>query len=321
MEGLNLLWYKIGVRALAFLLALSANAQMALVIRDASGNELRRAAAWDLGDGSWVTTRSALFGASVAQLIGSGAESRLLLGANRDFDLARLWFGTPPHEVPAPPEPISVLHTSAHQTEISKEVDDPDFGRFRRLKTGKTDPRADDILRDEQNRPVAWYTARLVDGQLFTFALPFDVFRKMQPALLSLEEWNTGRNVAFDEAYVRAMSYLWVPDYEGAVYYLREAVKQNPRSARAWLHLGFGEGKRGRGTEKIRCYRRALELDPNLPEAHYNLGVALIMNGEAEQAEKCAAELYRLQSPLAEKLSGYLGVIHVDPYPAKSPHQ
>ena len=292
-----------------------------MIIRDASGKELRRAPAWGLGDGSWVTTRSALYGASAAQLGESGPESRLLTGASRDFDIARLWFGTPKSDPIAAAAPSGKLRTSVHETEVVKEVDDPDFGRFWRLKTQKSDPRADEILRDEQNRPVAWYTARLVDGQLFAFAFPLECLRRLQPALLGLEEWNARRNADFDAAYVRAMGYLWVPDYEGAAYYLREAVKHNPQSARAWFHLGFAEGKRGKGTEKIRCYRKALELDPNLAEAHYNLGVGFIMNGEAEQAEHCVAELYRLQSPLAEKLAGYLGLIHVDPYPAKDAHK
>jgi tetratricopeptide (TPR) repeat protein len=40
----------------------------------------------------------------------------------------------------------------------------------------------------------------------------------------------------------------------------------------------------GRADEAIRCYRRALEITPTLPGAHYGLGFILLKRGDTDSA-------------------------------------
>jgi hypothetical protein len=310
---------KSGVRALWLTCAaLCLHAQTTVVLKDSSGKELRRVPAYVEPAGGVILSRSALAGAVSAVVAGTDRESRLVTGEDPEFDLVRLWFGPGPLARDFAPLPESgILHTANHETRIEKPFDSPNFGLLYRLHTDKRHPRDGQILFDSAGRPVAWYSTRLVDGQLFTFAIPPEKLAALRPVLLGIQEWNSLRNPNFDEPYQRAIGYMWVEDYEGAAYYLRAALKADPNNARAWFHLAFAEGKRGQGAERIACYRKALALDPDIAEAHYNLALAMIMKGDNAAAEASLAELYRLQSPLAPKLAGFMGIIHVDTHPGK----
>jgi hypothetical protein len=295
------------------------HAQTVVVLRDAQGRELRRVPALATAGGSCILPRGALTGAASAVLADSGKESRLISGESADFDLARLWFGAPAEQMAFAPMPAQgTLHTASHQTQVEKPFDSPNFGMLWRLRTDKGSPRDGQVLYDTDNRPVAWYSPRVVEGQLFSFAVPPERLTALTPVLAGLEEWNARRNVKLDDTYQRAIGYMWVEDYEGASYYLRELVKLEPRNARAWFHLAFAEGKRGKGSERIVCYQKALQLDNDIAEAHYNLALAMIMKGDNGAAEEHLAQLYRIQSPLAEKLAGFVGIIHVDTHPGKN---
>lgn len=67
-------------------------------------------------------------------------------------------------------------------------------------------------------------------------------------------------------------------DYEGARQHLLRAVEDAPGFAEAWLNLGNAERGRKSYAEAERLYRKALLLDENLLEAHYNLGLLYLEN-------------------------------------------
>ncbi len=112
--------------------------------------------------------------------------------------------------------------------------------------------------------------------------------------------------------YQRALGHFWAEDFDGALFYFRQAAEQDSSNARAWLHIGFAEGKQGRTREKVACLRRAIELDPGLAAAHYYLGLQFLMNGEHNDAEYELDELLRLESPYAPRLEMLLRSVHVD---------
>jgi Flp pilus assembly protein TadD len=129
---------------------------------------------------------------------------------------------------------------------------------------------------------------------------------------LTLEQWNA-RHVREREApYSRALGHLWADDIEGALFYMRKAVDVDPSNARAWMQLGFTEGKAGLGAQRIRSYRKAIEVDPGLEGARYLLGVSLLMSGDREGAEEQHKALVRLRSASAVRLKSFLDALHVD---------
>jgi tetratricopeptide (TPR) repeat protein len=48
--------------------------------------------------------------------------------------------------------------------------------------------------------------------------------------------------------------------------------------------MAIAYSRTGRETEAIRCYRRALEIQPKLSGAHYGLAFLLLRRGEADNA-------------------------------------
>ena len=56
--------------------------------------------------------------------------------------------------------------------------------------------------------------------------------------------------------------------------------------AKAWNNVGTGEEKAGRYREAEQAYRKALAIDPELPEAWHNLGLVLRRSGRDDEATK-----------------------------------
>ena len=54
--------------------------------------------------------------------------------------------------------------------------------------------------------------------------------------------------------------------------------------AKAWNNVGTGEEKAGRYREAEQAYRKALAIDPELPEAWHNLGLVLRRSGRDDEA-------------------------------------
>jgi tetratricopeptide (TPR) repeat protein len=65
------------------------------------------------------------------------------------------------------------------------------------------------------------------------------------------------------------------------------AVREDePKTAQAWYEQGLALEYEELAEEAVASYRRALELDANLPDAHLNLGRLLHERGEAAEAER-----------------------------------
>ena len=80
-------------------------------------------------------------------------------------------------------------------------------------------------------------------------------------------------------------------DYESAVRYYKEALALEPVQTAAWYfinnNLGFSLNTLGQFTEGETYCRRAIEIDPNRPNAYKNLGIALSGQGQYREAAKC----------------------------------
>lgn len=63
---------------------------------------------------------------------------------------------------------------------------------------------------------------------------------------------------------------------EDAVLALRQAVELDPAFVSAWNDLGVVMEALGNPTEAVRCYRRALTVQPEQSEAKSNLGMLLL---------------------------------------------
>src|ERR1043166_1637404 len=60
--------------------------------------------------------------------------------------------------------------------------------------------------------------------------------------------------------------------------------------ARSLFERGVGEYRHDRDDEAAADLQKAVELDPDFPEAHYRLGLALHATGQKDEADKAFAD-------------------------------
>ena len=75
-------------------------------------------------------------------------------------------------------------------------------------------------------------------------------------------------------------------DYDAALTSYRLALRDHPNDPRILQNMAIAFSKTSQMDDAIRCYRRALELDPKLSGAHYGLAFLLLKRGDAVGAER-----------------------------------
>jgi Flp pilus assembly protein TadD len=73
-------------------------------------------------------------------------------------------------------------------------------------------------------------------------------------------------------------------DYDAALTSYRLALRDHPNDARILQNMAIAFTKTRRLDEAIRHYRRALEVDDNLPGSHYGLAFLLLKRGDPDGA-------------------------------------
>jgi Flp pilus assembly protein TadD len=74
-------------------------------------------------------------------------------------------------------------------------------------------------------------------------------------------------------------------DFDAALTSYRLALREKPDDARVLQNMAIAYTRLERQDEAIRCYRRALEVEPVLSGAHYGLAFLLLRRGDREPAE------------------------------------
>jgi tetratricopeptide (TPR) repeat protein len=72
-----------------------------------------------------------------------------------------------------------------------------------------------------------------------------------------------------------------------AVACFRRAIQLNPKLTQAHINLGNTLKQQGKVKEAVACFRRAVELDPKFALAHDNLGTTLKQQGKVDEAVAC----------------------------------
>lgn len=69
-------------------------------------------------------------------------------------------------------------------------------------------------------------------------------------------------------------------DFDAALTSYRLALRDQPNDQRILQNMAIAFSKTGRLDDAIRCYRRALDIDPALNGAHYGLAFLLLKRGD-----------------------------------------
>jgi len=89
--------------------------------------------------------------------------------------------------------------------------------------------------------------------------------------------------------------------------------KAEPGNAEPLAQLGLLEARRGRYTEAIAFYRKAIKLNPAMPGLRLNLGLALFKDGQDKEALEIFDSLLQSQppaSPETQRLTLLVGMSH-----------
>ena len=75
-------------------------------------------------------------------------------------------------------------------------------------------------------------------------------------------------------------------DYDAALTSYRLALRDQPDDPKVLQNMAIAYTKTGRLDEAVRCYSRALTLDPRLSGAHYGIAFLMLRKGDQRAAQE-----------------------------------
>jgi Tfp pilus assembly protein PilF len=93
----------------------------------------------------------------------------------------------------------------------------------------------------------------------------------------------------------------------------RGILKVHPADAEAYAHLGFLEARQEHYTTAVPLYRKALEINPTMPDLRLNYGLSLFKSGALKEAVQTFTPLLRTlppASPETIRVTTLIGLAH-----------
>lgn len=113
-------------------------------------------------------------------------------------------------------------------------------------------------------------------------------------------------------AYYLALTYDAIGDDERAIPIFRDLIKDNPEHVPSYVKLGGILVRQHQYEEAERDLQRAVSLDPNSVEGHYQLGLVLRRLGKAAESETQFAESDRLETEQSAQRDVHLRLLLPD---------
>ena len=139
-----------------------------------------------------------------------------------------------------------------------------------------------------------WNTARY--RKISILHPPFSILVVL--SFLALALFLAGCSPSGPRALLKGKKLLERGDYAGAVAQFKTATSLLATNAQAWNYLGVACQYAGQPTNAVTAYQRALALDRDLMEAHYNLGCLWLEQNKPDAAES-EFTAYTLRRPKA----------------------
>lgn len=153
----------------------------------------------------------------------------------------------------------------------------------------------------KENEEGRWKIEDGIRRAVEEFHSPFSILhpRFFSLVLLALAIFISGCSPSGPHALLKGKKLLDHGDYAGAVAQLKIATSLLATNAQAWNYLGLAYHHAGQPADAAVAYQRALALDRDLVEAHYNLGCLWLEQNQPDTArtEFTAYTLRRSNAP------------------------
>ena len=161
----------------------------------------------------------------------------------------------------------------------------PAFGKGIQISMSLSPASAGDPVINMKGQVIGVVISQTIEGHAFHFILPSERIAKLTPAEgKTLTEWEGKREEVAEMLYAKGLPFLWKEEYKKALFYFKEAVKKNPRYAKAYFQIGYCNAQLGRYKEAVKTYKEAIHIWPEFVLAHYFLGLAYLEVGDRNSA-------------------------------------
>jgi tetratricopeptide (TPR) repeat protein len=154
-------------------------------------------------------------------------------------------------------------------------------------------------IKNAQSEHGGWKMENGFFGRYAVPHLPSSIFHLRFLLFLAVGLLIAGCSPSGPRALLKGKKLLERGDYAGAVAQFKTATSLLATNAQAWNYLGVACQYAGQPTDAVTAYQRALALDRDLMEAHYNLGCLWLEQNkpDAAQSEFTAYTLRRSKAP------------------------
>jgi tetratricopeptide (TPR) repeat protein len=110
-------------------------------------------------------------------------------------------------------------------------------------------------------------------------------------------------------------------ELQNAISHFQGLIEKNPEDVRLQTNLAWSFERARDFSSAIEVFRQALSIDPNYTDAQYGLGLALLGNGQIEQALESFGRARKLADNSEDR--GYVAVVHhhIDVFFRRYSHQ
>jgi len=296
-----------------------------IIIYDENGDTLGQGSGFFIREkGNVITNRHVLEGATKAEVKtadGKTCPIKKVLAEDKEGDLILVSVEIPKGAVPPPlsvsatiPEVGERIVVIGSPLGLEQTVSDgivsavreiPAFGKLIQITAPISSGSSGSPVVNVRGEVIGVATFQIVEGQNLNFAIPGERVTRLAPGKgQTLAEWAAGRVkkelAAAESLYSKGLTLVWAGEYEKALPYFEEAVKQDTSYADAYFLIGYCNDELGRHNEAVEAFKQAIRLKPDYALAHYNLGVAYGKLGLLNEALEAFKQAIRLKPDLAE---------------------
>ena len=138
------------------------------------------------------------------------------------------------------------------------------------------------------------------EGQSLNFAIPSERIlqlkvNELQTVSALTADTQRSKRSSAERYYSQGVAQLSRDDYSRAVGYFERAVELDPNYPEAWYQAGFSYGLLGKPQDALKASKQAARLRPDWPEAWVNIGASSYALGQYKEAADAYKTALRLE--------------------------